>query len=103
MYWVDINLVQKKGLKFYQTQLNAIVLYESILVYGIPKVVRMEIGEVFCEKLHASLRLSPKTSLKHDWMNELGSEIVRQVEGKLVVRHQKSSQPSQPNPNPDHD
>ena len=27
VYWVDINLAQKKGLKFYQTGSNAIILY----------------------------------------------------------------------------
>ena len=26
VYWVDINLAQKKGLKFYQTRSNAIIL-----------------------------------------------------------------------------
>ena len=44
----------------------------------------------------------PKISLKHDWMKELGSEVARQPEGE-VARQAKSSQPSQPNPNPDHD
>ena len=39
-------------------------------------------------------------SLKHDWMKDLVSEVVRQPE---VARQVKSSQPSQPNPNPDHD
>ena len=54
----------------------------------------METGEVMYEKVHASPRLPPKISLKHDWMKELGSEVARQAEG---------SQPTQPNPNPNHD
>ena len=31
VYWVDINLAQKKGLKFYQTRSNAIILHETLL------------------------------------------------------------------------
>ena len=42
VYWVDINLALKKGLKFYQTQSNAIILHETLPAYCIPKVVRME-------------------------------------------------------------
>ena len=50
--------------------------------------------EVIFEKVFASPRSPPKISLKHDWMKELGSEVAQQS---------KSSQSSQPNPNPDHD
>ena len=28
--WVDINFAQKKGLKFYQTRSNAIILYDTL-------------------------------------------------------------------------
>ena len=94
VYWVDINLAQRKGLKFYQTRSNAIILHETLPAYCIPKVVRMETGEIIYEKVHASPRRPPKISLKHDWMKELGSEVARQPEG---------SQPTQPNPNPNHD
>ena len=94
VYWVDINLTQKKGLKFHQTRSNAIILHETLPAYCIPKVVRMETGEVIYEKALKSPRLPPKISLKHDWMKELGSEVARQAE---------SSQPTQPNPNPNHD
>ena len=63
--WVDINLALKKGLKFYQTRWNAIILHETLPAYCIPKVVRMETGEVIYEKVYASPRPSPKISLKH--------------------------------------
>ena len=102
VYWVDINLALKKGLKFYQTRSNAIILHETLPAYCIPKVVRMETGEVKYEKVHASLRPRPKISLKHDWMKELGSEVARQSEGE-VVRQAKSVQLTQPNPNRNHD
>ena len=100
--WVDINFALKKGLKFYQTRSNAIILHETLPAYCIPKVVRMETGEVIYEKVYASPRPPPKISLKHDWMKDLGSEVARQPEGE-VVRQAKNSQSSQPNPNPDHD
>ena len=59
----------------------------------------METGRVKYEKILASPRPSPKISLKHDRMKELGSEVVRQPEGE-VVQQSKSSQSSKPNPNP---
>ena len=62
----------------------------------------METGEVIYEKVYMSPRLPPKIFLKHDWKKELGSEVAGQPEGE-VARRAKSSQPSQQNPNPDHD
>ena len=96
VYWVDINLAQKEGLKFYQTRSNAITLHETLPAYCIPKVVRMETGEVIYEKVYASPRPPPKISLKHDWMKELGSEVARQPEGE-VARQAKVFQPTQLN------
>ena len=87
--WVDINLALKKGLKFYQTRSNAIILYDTLPAYCIPKVVRMESGEIKYEKVYASPR-PPPISLKHDWMKELGPEVVRQPDGE-VVQQSKSS------------
>ena len=75
VYWVDINLALKKGLKFYQTRSNAIILHETLRACCIPKVVRIETGEVIFVKVYASPRPPPKISLKHDWMKELGSEV----------------------------
>ena len=46
VHWVDINLALRKGLKFYQTRSNAIILHETLPAYCIPKVVGMETGEV---------------------------------------------------------
>ena len=102
VYWVDINLAQKKGLKFYQTRSNAIILHETLPAYCIPKVVRMETGEVIYEKVYTSPRPPPKISLKHDWKRELGSEDAQRSEGQ-VVQQFKSFQSNQPIPNPDHD
>ena len=96
VFWVDINLALKKGLKFYQTRSNAIILHETLLAYCIPKVVRMETGEVIYEKVFASRRPPPKISLKHDWMKELGSEVARQPEGEVARQAKSSPNPTKP-------
>ena len=70
--------------------------------YCSPNVVRMETGEVTYKKENMSPRPPPKIYLKHDWKRELDSEVVRQPVGE-VVQQSKSSQSSQPNPDPDHD
>ena len=88
--WVDIKLAQKKGLKFYQTRSNAIIVYNILPAYCIPKVVRMETGEIIYEKVLESPRLPPKISLRHDWMKESGSEIAPQAEV-----NQPTNQPNQ--------
>ena len=62
----------------------------------------METGEIIYEKVYAAPRPPPKISWKHDWMKDLGSEVARQPEGE-VVQQAKGSQPTQPNPNPNHD
>ena len=91
-YWVDINLAIKKGLTFYQTRSNAIILHETLPAYCIPKVVRMETGEVINEKVCKSLRPPPKISLKHDWKRELGSEHAQRSEVGQLSRSFQSNQ-----------
>ena len=66
VYWVDINIAIKRGLQFYQTRSNAIILQGTLPAYCIPKVVRMETGEVLHEKVYMSPRPPPKISLKHE-------------------------------------
>ena len=102
VYWDDINLALKKGLKFYQTRSNAIILHETLPAYCIPEVVRMKTGEVFVEKAYMSPRPPPKISLKHEWKRELGSEDAQRPEGQ-VVQQSRSFQANQPIPNPSHD
>ena len=99
VYWVHINLAFRKGLKLYQTRSNAIILHETLPAYCIPKVVRMETGEVIYEKVYMSPRPPPKISLRHDWKRELGSEHAQQPE-RQVVQQYRSFQSNQPIPNP---
>ena len=46
VYLVDIQLAQRKGLKFYQSRCNAIILHDRLPAYCISKVVEMESGEI---------------------------------------------------------
>ena len=94
VYWVDINLAIKKGLTFHQTQSNAIVLQGTLPAYCIPKVVRMETGEVFFEKVYMSPRPPPKISLKHEWTRDLGSDHAQRAEAGQLSRSFQSNQPT---------
>ena len=87
VYRVDIKLAQKKGLKFYQMRSNAIILHETLPAYCIPKVFRMETGEIIYEKVYVSPRLPPKICSKDNWMKELGQRLL-----------DKQKTPNQPNP-----
>ena len=109
VFWVDINLAIRKGLTFYQTRSNAIILQETLPAYCIPKVVRLQTGEVFFEKSYMSPRPPPKISFRHDWTRgevPLGSTVDQQPEGKVVrqsqgeVQHATFSQLTQPIPKP---
>ena len=56
VYWVDIDLAIRKGLTFCQTRLNAVILQGTLPAYCIPKVVRLNTGEVLYEKVYMSPR-----------------------------------------------
>ena len=81
------NLLKRKDLSFYQTRSNAIILYDTLPAYCIPKAIMMKSGEVKNEKVYASLLPPPKIHFEDNWMNELGSE---------VAGHDESSQQTQP-------
>ena len=108
--WVDIDLATRKGLTFYQTRSNAIILQGTFPAYRIPKVVRLKTGEVLFEKAYMSPRPPPKISLLHDWARgevPLGSTVDQQSKGEVVrqsqeevARRAKFFQPTQPIPKP---
>ena len=110
VFWVEIDLAIRKGLTFYQTRSNAIILQGTLPAYCIPKVVRLKIGEVLFEKSYMSPRPPPKISLRHDWTRgevPLGSTVDQQAGGKVaqqsrgeVSQHATFSQLTQPIPKP---
>ena len=76
VYWVDIKLAEKKGFQFYQTRSNANILYDTLPAFRIPKVVRMETGELIYESFCVTSTF-PKISFTDTWRKELGSEVAR--------------------------
>ena len=76
VYWVEKQLAQREGFKFYQSRCNASILYDTLPAYCISKVFVMESGEVMYEKVFVSPRPPPTTSFKDSWMKDLDSEIV---------------------------
>ena len=50
VYWVDIQLAQREGLKFYQTRCNAIILHDTFPAYCISKVVVKKSEDIFYHK-----------------------------------------------------
>ena len=90
VYWVDFQLSQRKGLKFYQTRSNAIIRYDTLPACCISKVVVMKSEEIIYQKVFVSHRPPPKNSCKDDWMRDLDSE---------VAGSSKNNQRIQPKPN----
>ena len=75
VYWVDIQLAQRKGLKFYQTRSNTVIFYDTLPAYCISEVVVMESGEIIYEKVYVSPRPPPTISFKDNCMYEMDSEV----------------------------
>ena len=111
VFWVVLDLAIRKGLTFYQTRPNAIILQGTLPAYCIPKVERLKTGEVLYERPYLSPRPPPKISLRHDrnWTtgnDQLGSAVEQQPVGKLVQQsfgeapRVKLSKPTQSKPNP---
>ena len=94
-YWIVFSI--EKGLTFYQTRSNAIILQETLPAYCIPKVVRMKTGEVLYEQVNMPPPPPPKISLEHEWKRDLDSEHAHRPE---VGQLSGSFQSNQPTPNP---
>ena len=75
VYWVDMQLAQRKGLKFYQSRSNAIILYDTLPASCISKAIVMESEEIIYQKVFVSPRPQPKISYTDNWMCDLDSDI----------------------------
>ena len=54
VYWSNLRVAQSKGLQFYQTRSNAIILYNTLPTVCIEKVVTRKSGEELCSKTYQS-------------------------------------------------
>ena len=102
VYWVDINLAIRKGLIFYQTRSNAIILQGTLPAYCIPKVVRPKTGEVLYEKAYMSPRPHQRSHYvtigQRNWVrklidNQKGKLLDNQKE-KFLDKQNSSNQPN---------
>ena len=100
VYWVEKQVAQRKGLKFYQTRCNAIILYDTLPAYCISKVVVMESGEIIHQKVYVSPRPPPKISYNDNWMCGLDSDIagstknIQRIEPKPNTQSSSTGRPA---------
>ena len=92
VYWVDIQLAQRKGLKFYQTRSNTVILYDTLPAYCIPKAIMMKSGEVIYEKVYPSPLPPPEISFKDNWMKELDSDAAESSKDKQRIQPKPKTQ-----------
>ena len=109
VFWVDIDLAIRKGLTFYQTRSNAIILQATLPAYCIPKVVRLKTGEVLYEKStylldhhqrshYDSISIGPEGMM--NWVVQLYNSQSVNSSISLVEKFNMKRSPNQPNQNP---
>ena len=92
VYWLDIQLAQRKGLKFYQTRSNAIILHDTLPAYCISKVVVIKSEEIIYQKVYVSPRPPPTISFKDIWMKELDSEVAGSSKDNQRIQRKPKTQ-----------
>ena len=100
----DVNLAIRKGLTFYQTRSNTIILQGTLPAYCIPKVVRLKTGEVFFLKKHTCyLDHHQRSHYVTIGLKNWARKLFNNQKGKLfnsqkgeVARQAKFFQPTQP-------
>ena len=92
LYCVDIQLAQRKGLKFYQERLNAIFLHDTLPAYCIPKVVVTGSEEILYGKVYVSPVPPPTISFKDNRMEELDSEVAGSSKDSQRIQPKPKSQ-----------
>ena len=70
VFLVDVQLAQRKGLKFYQTRSNAIILHETLPSYCVSKAIVMKSEEIIYHKVYVSPPPPRTISFKDNWMKE---------------------------------
>ena len=86
VFWIDIDLGIREGLKFYQTRSNAIILQGTLPANCIVRAERLKTGEKLYERQYLSPRPPPKISLKHDLNWNKGQDQGFTVEHRPVEK-----------------
>ena len=78
VYWCNLRVAQSKGLQFYQTRSNAIILHNILLAMCIEKVVVKKSGEELYSKTYQSLvapkRVVLKPNLSYERQDNVSSD-----------------------------
>ena len=77
VYWVDIQLAQRNGMKFHQTRSNAVILNDTLPAYCLSKAIVMKSEEIKNQKVYVSPRPPPTISNKINWTCDLDSDVAR--------------------------
>ena len=67
VYWVNLKIAQRRGLLFFQTRSNAIILYNTLTPCCIEKKVLWKTAEVLYDQVYRSPRSPVKLTLKPAW------------------------------------
>ena len=86
-FGVDIDFAIRKGLKFYQTRSNAIIL-QGTLPDCIPKVVRLKTGEVLTKKHTCHLDHQRSLYITIRQKNWVQKKLLDSLEKKLLNNHE---------------
>ena len=88
VFWIDIDLGIREGLKFFQTRSNAIILQGALPANCIVRAERLKSEEKLYERQYLSPRPPPKISLRRDlnWNQgqDQGFTVEHRPVGKLV-------------------
>ena len=87
VYWVNMGRAQRKGLEFFRTRSNAIILYITLPSIYIERVMSWKTEEILKSRTK-SPRPPPTMTLKNNWRQKENS-------GKNATSHEQPSQPSQ--------
>ena len=81
VYWCNLKVAQKKGLQFYPTRSNAIILYNTL-----PAILYTKSGEGLYNKVYQSPRLPQRAVLKPNLYH--GRQDSSKFEARTSVDHQ---------------
>ena len=78
VHWVDVQLAQRKGLKFYQTRSNAVIVYDTLAAYCISKAIVVKSEESYTRKCMCHLDHRRRFPIKIIiWTCDLDSDVAR--------------------------
>ena len=82
VYWINLKSAQDRGLIFWRTNSNTIILDDSVPAHCLQKVVNHKTGDILYQKIRLSSRPPPKVTLKSAWQvryESTGKSVADQV------------------------